>query len=144
MYTLADIKKVLPHREPFLMIDRVLECEPGKSAKAIRAVNANEWFFKGHFKDQKVFPGVLLIESMAQTGAFAVLMHPSNKDKNALFRGIRKLKFKRVIIPGDLIEIDVEITNMRPEIGIGKAKAFVDGELAGEGEMIFAFTSMQA
>ncbi len=135
--SLEEIKKILPHREPFLMIDRVTDYEPGKYCKAIRAVNANEWFFAGHFLEYKVFPGVLLVECMAQAGAVAVLTLPENQGKTAFFRGIDNVKFRKQVIPGDLLEIDTTITVLKRGVGKGTAKAYVNGEVAGEGDVSF-------
>jgi len=135
--SLEEIKKILPHREPFLMIDRVTDYEPGKYCKAIRAVNANEWFFRGHFSEFKVFPGVLLVECMAQAGAVAVLSLEENKGKTAFFRGIDNMKFRKQVIPGDLLEIDTTIMVLKRGIGKGTAKAYVNGEIAAEGDVSF-------
>jgi len=135
--SLEEIKLVLPHREPFLMIDRVVDYEPGKYCKAIRAVNANEWFFQGHFDAYKVFPGVLIVESLAQAGAIAVLTADEYKGKIALFRSIESMKFKRKVIPGDVIEIDTEITLLKRGIGKGAGIARVGGEIAAQGELSF-------
>jgi 3-hydroxyacyl-[acyl-carrier-protein] dehydratase len=135
--SLEEIKQVLPHREPFLMIDRVLDYEPGKHCKAIRAVSANEWFFKGHFEQQKVFPGVLIVESLAQCGAIAVLTAEEYKGKVAIFRSIESMKFKKMVIPGDVMEVDTEITLLKRGIGKGRGVARVNGEIAAEGELSF-------
>ena len=135
--SLEEIKKVLPHREPFLMIDKVTDYEPGVYCKAVRAVNANEWFFQGHFSEYKVFPGVLMVESMAQTGAIAVLTVEEYKNKIAMFRGIDKLKFRKQVVPGDLLEIETQITLLKRGIGRGTGVARVGGEIACEGEITF-------
>ena len=136
--TLEQIKEVLPHREPFLMLDRVIEYEPGEYAKAIKAVSANEWYFQGHFEDYKVMPGVLQIEAMAQAGAIAMLTLEENKGKLALFGGIKKARFKKQVVPGDLLNIESKITRVMGNVGFGEGKVMVDGELAVEAELIFA------
>ncbi len=142
-----EIKKILPHRYPFLLIDRVIDVEPGVSATARKCVTANEPFFQGHFPVKQVMPGVLIIEALAQTGAVAILMEEENKGKIALFAGINKARFKRQIIPGDVMELTCEIGNRRGSVGYGSAKAFVieedeDGhivkKLAVSAELIFA------
>ena len=135
--SLEEIKLILPQREPFLMIDRVMDYQAGKFCKAIRAVNANEWFFRGHFPDFKVLPGVLIVESMAQTGAIAVLTAEEYKGKNALFRGIEHMKFRRKVLPGDVMEIYTEITLLKRGIGKGEGNVYVNGEIAANGEISF-------
>lgn len=139
--SLEEIKNILPHREPFLMVDKVLDYEPGKYCKAVRAVNANEWFFQGHFSDYKVFPGVLIVESLAQAGAIAVLTLEENNNKLALFRCIDSMKFRKQVVPGDLLIIETEITLLKRGIGKGKGKALVDGEVAAEGELSFVLVN---
>ncbi len=136
--SLEQIKEVLPHREPFLMLDRVENYEPGKFAEAIKAVSANEWYFQGHFEDYKVMPGVLQIEAMAQAGAIAMLTLEENKGKLAFFGGIKKARFKKKVVPGDMLQITAEITRVMGNVGFGAGKVMVDGELAAEAELIFA------
>lgn len=138
MLSIEQIKEIIPHREPFLMIDKVLELEPGVRAKAVRAVNANEWFFQGHFPDFKVMPGVLIIEAIAQAGALIVLSMPENKGKLAFFGGIKKARFRRKVVPGDQIIIETVMTRYKAGVGIGKGTATVDGEIAAEVEMTFS------
>ncbi len=135
--SLEEIKQVLPHREPFLMIDKVIDYEPGKYCRAVRAINANEWYFKGHFSDYKIFPGVLIVESMAQAGAIAALTHADYIGKLAFFRGIDKLKFKKKVFPGDVIEVYSEIVYLNRGIGRGVSKAFVNGEICAQGTLSF-------
>jgi 3-hydroxyacyl-[acyl-carrier-protein] dehydratase len=135
---LEQIKEILPHREPFLMLDRVDDYEPGDYAEAVKAVSANEWFFQGHFEDYKVMPGVLLIEAMAQAGAIAMLTLEENKGKLAFFGGIKKARFKKQVVPGDLINIESKITRVMGNVGFGDGKVMVDGKIAAEAELIFA------
>ena len=133
-----QIQEILPHRYPFLLVDSILECEPGVKAKGIKCVSANEMQFMGHFPGQHVMPGVLIIEALAQTGAVAILSKEENKGRIALFGGIKMAKFKRQVIPGDVLELNCEIIASKGPVGIGKAEAFVDGKLAVTAELTFA------
>ena len=133
-----EIMKRIPHRYPFLLVDRVLELEPGKRGVGIKNVTVNEPFFQGHFPGIPIMPGVLIIEAMAQLGAVIVLGMPENQGKLALFAGIDNVRFRRQVVPGDQLRLEVEITRLRGTIGKGKGRAFVDGELAVEGEIMFA------
>ncbi len=133
-----DIQKIIPHRYPFLLVDRVLKIEPGKSVQAIKNVTANEAFFVGHFPEEHVMPGVLIVEALAQAGAVAILSEPQFKGKTAYFAGIDKCRFKRKVVPGDTLLLELEITRLKGPIGKGTAKATVDGELAVSLEMTFA------
>lgn len=133
-----EIMKRIPHRYPFLLVDRVLELEPGKRGVGIKNVTVNEPFFQGHFPEIPIMPGVLIIEAMAQLGAVIVLGMPENQGKLALFAGIDKVRFRRQVVPGDQLRLEVEMTRLRGSIGKGKGRAFVDGELAVEGEIMFA------
>ncbi len=133
-----QIKEIIPHRYPFIMIDRILECEPGKMAVGKKCVTANEMHFLGHFPQKQVMPGVLIIEALAQTGAVAILSKEENKGKIALFGGIKNAKFKRQVIPGDVLELRCEIIKEKGPIGIGKAEAYVEGEIAVVCELVFA------
>ncbi|WP_426704377.1 3-hydroxyacyl-ACP dehydratase FabZ [Staphylococcus shinii] len=133
-----EIKEIIPHRQPFLLIDRVVEYEAGERCVAIKQVSGNEPFFQGHFPDYAVMPGVLITEALAQTGALAILNSEENKGKLALFAGIDKCRFKKQVTPGDTLRLEVEITKMRGPIGKGNAKATVDGQLACSCELTFA------
>lgn len=133
-----EIQEIIPHRYPFLLVDRIVDCKPGSFAKGIKCVSANEMQFMGHFPEKHVMPGVLIIEALAQTGAVAMLMEEENKGKIALFGGIRKARFKRQVIPGDRLELECEITSRRGPVGIGQAIAKVDGEVAVQAELTFA------
>jgi len=133
-----EIKKIIPQREPFLMIDEIEEYIPGESAVAYKNVNINEWYFKGHFPGNPIMPGVLITESLAQTGAVAILGLEENKGKNALFGGIDKMKFKRQVVPGDRLKLEVKIIKRKGPIGVGEAIATVDGKVAAKGELTFA------
>lgn len=133
-----EIKKIIPQREPFLMIDELEEYIPGESAVAYKNVSADEWYFKGHFPGNPIMPGVLITESLAQAGAIAILSLEENKGKNALFGGINNMKFKRMIVPGDRLKLELKIIKRKGPIGVGEAIATVDGELAAKGELTFA------
>ena len=138
MLNKEEIKNIIPQREPFLMIDEVEEYIPGESAIAYKNVSEDEYYFKGHFPGNPIMPGVLIVESLAQTGAVAILSMEENKGKNALFGGIDKLRFKRQVVPGDRLKLEVKIKKKKGPIGIGQAIATVDGKVAVKGELTFA------
>lgn len=138
MLNKEEIKKIIPQREPFLMIDEVEEFVPGESATAYKYVDKNEWYFKGHFPGNPIMPGVLITESLAQTGAVAILSMEENKGKNALFGGIDKMKFKKMVVPGDVLKLEVKIIKKKGPVGIGEAIATVNGKIAAKGELTFA------
>lgn len=132
------IRELLPHRYPFLLVDRIIELEPGVKSVGIKNVTANEPFFQGHFPEYPVMPGVLIVEAMAQTGGVALMVLEEYKDKLALFAGINEVRFKRQVKPGDTLVMTVELGQFRRGIGTCKATATVDGELACKGELMFA------
>ncbi|MFW6074194.1 MAG: 3-hydroxyacyl-ACP dehydratase FabZ [Chloroflexota bacterium] len=138
MLTIDEIRDIIPHRFPFLLIDRIEEVEYGKSAVGIKNVTANEPFFQGHFPDYPVMPGVLIIEALAQVGAIAALGLEENAGKIALFAGINKVRFRRQVRPGDQLRLEVELGRMRRGVGMGTGRASVDGDVAAEGELMFA------
>ncbi|WP_163099460.1 3-hydroxyacyl-ACP dehydratase FabZ [Peribacillus alkalitolerans] len=138
MYDITQIKEIIPHRYPFLLVDRILELEEGQRAIGIKNVTANEEFFNGHFPDYPVMPGVLIIEALAQVGAVAMLIKEENKGRLAFFAGIDNCRFKRQVKPGDQLRLEVEIVRLKGPIGKGKAIATVDGEVACEAELTFA------
>lgn len=133
-----QIQEILPHRYPFLLVDRITECEPGIKAKGIKCVSVNEMQFLGHFPEKHVMPGVLIIEALAQTGAVAILSKEENKGKLAFFGGIRQAKFRKQVTPGDVLELSCELTKVKGPIGIGQAEARVNGEIAVTAELTFA------
>lgn len=135
-----EIKKILPHRYPFLLVDKIIEIENGKRAVGIKNVTANEEFFQGHFPNYPVMPGVLIIEAMAQVGAVALLAMPEYKGKMVFFAGIDKARFRKQVIPGGQLILEVELTKIRSKIGKGFATAKVDDELAAECEIMFAIS----
>ena len=132
------IEAILPHREPFLLIDEVLELEPGQRVVALKRVREDEWYLRGHFPGRPVMPGVLIVEAMAQTGAVAVLSEEENRGRIALFAGIDDTRFKRIVEPGDELQLECLLEQARGPIGKGKAKATVDGQLAARGTLTFA------
>lgn len=133
-----QIQEILPHRYPFLLVDKVVDFEPGKWAKGIKCVSANEMQFMGHFPQKHVMPGVLIIEALAQTGAVAMLAKDENKGKIAFFGGIKKARFRKQVVPGDVLELYCEIIDEKGPVGIGKAVAKVNGEVAVNAELTFA------
>ncbi len=133
-----QIKQIIPHRDPFLLIDEVVEMEPGVRIVAKKYLKEDEYWFKGHFPQEPVQPGVLTIEMLAQAGAVLVLSEPENKGRIAYFAGIDKAKFKRKILPGETITLELEMIKRRGPIGVGKATAYVDGEKAVSAELTFA------
>lgn len=135
---ISEILEVLPHRYPFLLVDRVAEVEPGKRAVGIKNVTINEPFFQGHFPGRPVMPGVLIIEAMAQVGAVALLAAPENRGKLGLFTGIDGARIRRQVVPGDQLRMEVEMTRVRGPMGKGQARAWVDEKLAAEAELMFA------
>jgi 3-hydroxyacyl-[acyl-carrier-protein] dehydratase len=134
----AEIETILPHREPFLLIDEVVEFEPGKRVVARKSVREDEWYLSGHFPGRPVMPGVLIVEAMAQTGAVAVLSQEENRGRIVYFAGIDDCRFKRVVEPGDELELSCELDRVRGPIGRGKAEARVGDELAARGTLTFA------
>ena len=136
-----QIMEIIPHRQPFLLIDTIEELLPGVRAVAKKCVSYNEPFFAGHFPGEPVMPGVLIIEAMAQAGAAAILSRPENKGKTAYFAGINNAKFKRKVVPGDVLTLELEIIKEKGPIGVGKGTAKVDGKLAASAELTFAVGS---
>lgn len=136
-----EIMEIIPHRQPFMLVDTIEELEPGVRAVARKCVSYNEPFFAGHFPDEPVMPGVLIIEALAQTGAVAILSVPENKGKTAYFAGINSAKFKRKVLPGDVLTLETEIVKIKGPIGVGKAKATVDKKVVAIAELVFAIGS---
>jgi 3-hydroxyacyl-[acyl-carrier-protein] dehydratase len=134
----AEIESILPHRDPFLLLDEVVELEPGRRVVARREVRADDFWVPGHFPERPVMPGVLIVEAMAQAGAVAVLIEEENRGKIAFFAGIDDCRFKRVVSPGDTLTLTCEIDTVRGPIGRGKATAHVGDELAARGTLTFA------
>jgi 3-hydroxyacyl-[acyl-carrier-protein] dehydratase len=133
-----QIKEIIPHREPFLLVDEVLELEEGKRIVALKYVKAEEYYFEGHFPQEKVMPGVLQIEALAQAGAIAILSMPEHKWKIAYFGGIKEAKFKQKIAPGDCLRLEVTLDRLRSSAGTGTAVAYVGDKVACRCEIMFA------
>ncbi len=140
MLDVKEIGKIIPQRAPFLMIDRVEELESGKHAVAYKNVCINEWYFGGHFPGNPIMPGVLIVEALAQTGAVAILSLEENKGKNALFAGIDKMKFKRMVMPGDVLKLEVNIIKSKGPIGVGEAIATVNDKVVAKRRTYFCIS----
>ena len=140
LLTSKEIMEIIPHRQPFMLIDTIEEMEPGVRALAKKCVSYNEPFFQGDFPGEPVMPGVLIVEALAQTGAVAILSLPENKGKTAYFAAINSAKFKKKVIPGDVLMLETEIIKVKGPMGIGKATATVDGKVAVQAELTFAIS----
>jgi 3-hydroxyacyl-[acyl-carrier-protein] dehydratase len=138
MLTNTEIQKILPHRYPFLLVDKITEIEPGKKAVGIKNVTANEPHFQGHFPDYPVMPGVLIAEALAQTAGIAVAVMEEYKGRSGLFAGIEEFKFKRQVVPGDTLRLEAEIISVKLGVVKAQVKAVVDGQTAAEGIVRFA------
>jgi 3-hydroxyacyl-[acyl-carrier-protein] dehydratase len=134
----AEIESIIPHREPFLFLDEVLELEPGSRVVARKLVREDEWFFAGHFPGNPIMPGVVMVEALAQAGAVAALAEPENRGRLALFAGIDDVRFKRIVRPGDELTLSCELEAVRGPVGRGVARATVGAELAVRGVLTFA------
>ncbi|MBS3969449.1 MAG: 3-hydroxyacyl-ACP dehydratase FabZ [Clostridia bacterium] len=141
MLGIKEIQKIIPHGYPFLLVDRIIELEEGKKAVGIKNVSVNEAYFQGHFPGHPVMPGVLIIEALAQVGAVAVLKLPQYAGKIAFFAGIDKVRFRKQVVPGDQLRLEVELVKIKGPVGKGVGKAFVGEELAAEGELTFMIGS---
>ena len=143
VYNTKEIMEIIPHRHPFLLIDTIEELEPGIRAVGKKCVSFNEPFFAGHFPQEPVMPGVLIIEALAQVGAVAILSQPEWKGKTAYFAAIKEAKFKGKVVPGDVLMLETEIIKVKGPIGVGSAKATVDGKVVAQAELTFAIGSGQ-
>jgi 3-hydroxyacyl-[acyl-carrier-protein] dehydratase len=132
-----DPKELLPHREPFLLVDELLSIEPGVRATGRWTLTGDEWFFPGHFPGRPTLPGVLMIESLAQVGAAAVLKDERYTGKLPLFGGVERARFRRQVVPGDVLELELEVTQLSARAGKGSGRATVDGQLACQADLLF-------
>lgn len=139
--TTKEIMEIIPHRHPFLLVDTIEELEPGVRAVGRKCVTYDEPYFAGHFPNEPVMPGVLIIEALAQTGAVALLQQEEFRGKTAYFAGIDKVRFKHKVVPGDVLTLETKIIRMKGPIGIGEAVATVDGKIAAKAELTFAIGS---
>lgn len=137
-YDSDQIARILPHRYPFALVDRIVDGEPGRWARGVKCVTVNEPFFQGHFPQKHVMPGVLLIEAMAQVGGVAILALPENQGKLAFLGRVKDARFKRQVVPGDVVEMECVLTKRRGPIGVGTCKATVNGQEAASAELTFA------
>ena len=140
----AQIEALIPHRPPFLLLDEVVELEPGVRCHARRTLHADEFWFAGHFPGNPVMPGVLIVEALAQAGVVTALAEEENKGKVVLFAGIDRVRFKRVVRPGDTLDLKVEVMMARATVGKAKVVATVDGEMVCRGEVMFALADAEA
>jgi len=143
MLSNIEIQNIIPHRYPFLLVDKVIELDPGKSVTAIKNVTANEPFFQGHFPGYPLMPGVLIVEALAQAAGIAVAVNEENKGKLGVFSGIENMKFKKQVVPGDTLVLKAEITAFRHGLAKAKVSASVDGQVAAEGEIKFMLVDVQ-
>ncbi len=143
MLSAMQIQEILPHRYPFLLVDRILEMD-GDRVVGLKNVTINEAHFQGHFPGYPIMPGVLIVEALAQTGAVLLLSSPENRGKVVLFAGIDKLRFRRPVVPGDTLRLEVQLLERRSRIGRGSARALVDGQVVAEGELMFAIATPPA
>lgn len=143
MLNTQQIQEIIPHRHPFLLVDRILELEEGKRAVGIKNVTINEPFFAGHFPGYPVMPGVLIIEALAQVGAVAILKMEENRGKLAFFAGIDQVRFRGQVTPGDTLQLEVEIIRLKSKIGKGRAVAKVGDQIVAEGEIMFALADAE-
>jgi 3-hydroxyacyl-[acyl-carrier-protein] dehydratase len=139
-----DIEKIIPHRYPFLLVDRMVEIEEGKRGVGIKNVTANEWFFEGHFPGNKVMPGVLIVEAMAQVAAVTLLKDSDSGGKTPMFAGIEDMRFRKPVVPGDQLRMEFTLEKLRGPVGKGHVKATVEGKVAAEGNIMFALVDMAA
>jgi len=135
---IEEIQKIIPHRYPFLLVDKIVDFEPGKRAKGVKNVAVDEYYFAGHFPDYPVMPGVLIVEALAQVGAVSILSLEENKGKIAFFAGIDGFRFRKQVVPGDQLTLEVEITRSKGPVGKGRAIASVGDQVVAEGELTFA------
>lgn len=139
-----QIEQIIPHRYPFLLVDRMLEIEDGQRGVGIKNVTANEWFFEGHFPGNRVMPGVLIVEAMAQVAAITLLRAGGAGGKTPMFGGIEDMRFRKPVVPGDQLRMEFTLEKLRGPVGKGHVKATVDGKVAAEGNIMFALVEIEA
>lgn len=139
-----DIERIIPHRYPMLLVDRIVEIEEGKRGVGIKNVTANEWFFEGHFPGNKVMPGVLIVEAMAQVAAVTLLKDGDSAGKTPMFAGIEDMRFRKPVLPGDQLRMEFTLEKLRGPVGKGHVKATVEGKVAAEGNIMFALVDLGA
>ena len=139
-----QIERILPHRFPMLLVDRITDMEPGVWARGVKCVSANEMFFCGHFPGKHIMPGVLILEALAQVGAAAILSEPENAGKLVVFGGVKSARFRGQVMPGDVLELSCQLTGRRGSVGFGRAEARVDGKVVASGELSFAILEADA
>lgn len=144
MLETTDIERIIPHRYPFLLVDRVLELEEGKRGVGVKNVSANEWFFQGHFPGNPIMPGVLIVEALAQLACITLMKGTDTAGKTPLFGGIESMRFRRPVRPGDQLRLEFELERLRGPVGRGKVRATVDGHAAAEGEITFALVNLSS
>ena len=137
MLGVKDIEEIIPHRHPFLLVDKIIELEPGKRAVGKKCITFDEYFFRGHYPEEPVMPGVLMIEALAQVGAVCILSCDEYKGKTPYFGGINKAKFRNKVVPGDVLTLEVELIKVKGPVGVGKATAYVDDKVAVSAELTF-------
>lgn len=137
MLGVKEIEEIIPHRHPFLLVDKIIELEPGKRAVGKKCITFDEYFFKGHYPGEPVMPGVLMIEALAQVGAVCILSCDEYKGKTPYFGGINKAKFRNKVVPGDVLTLEVELIKVKGPVGVGKATAYVDDKVAVSAELTF-------
>ena len=139
-YTITEIQQIIPHRDPFLLVDRITDLVAGEKATGIKNVKPDEPYFAGHFPGEPIMPGVLIVEALAQVGAVALLSMEANKGKLALFRGIDKFRFRGIVRPGDTLSLEIKLTAMKGVAGRATARASVGSRMVASGELVFALT----
>lgn len=137
MLGVKEIEEIIPHRHPFLLVDKIIELEPGKRAVGKKCITFDEYFFRGHYPGEPVMPGVLMIEALAQVGAVCILSCDEYKGKTPYFGGINKAKFRNKVVPGDVLTLEVELIKVKGPVGVGKATAYVDDKVAVSAELTF-------
>lgn len=143
MLSSDEIRDILPHRYPFIMVDKIIELEPGKRVVGVKNVSSNEYFFQGHFPSKQIMPGVLIVEALAQTAGIAIAVTEENKNKLGVLASIEAMKFKKNVVPGDVLKLEAEIVSFRMNVAKASVRATVEGKTAAEGEIRFAMVTVE-